>query len=285
MLDERQLPAPFFETVVHDLTGAPALLGVCASYESGAWRCEQLSKYLMNWLPEFCLSFSERQKINDETAVAAIRQAAKVVYDSDKYDRRGEFGELLLHAILREKYKTIPAVSKIYFKDSVNDTVKGFDAVHVVSIGNALELWLGEVKFYKDISQAIAAVVDELQAHFEDDYLKKEFILIGNKVDSNWPHADKLKLLLDPNTSLDKVFTQVCVPVLLTYDSTITAAHKAYDAAYRAAIETELRHHHAEFASKNDLTKVTVHLLLLPLATKAALLTALHKTLQAWQQI
>lgn len=279
------MAAPFFETVVHDLAVVPRLLGVCASYETGTWRCKQLSKYLMNWLPEFCLSYSERQRINEETAVASLRHAAQIVYDTDKYDRRGEFGELILHAILREKYNTIPAVSKIFFKDSINNTVKGFDAVHVVADAQGLELWLGEVKFYNNITAAISDVVKELLEHFQDDYLKREFILIGNKIDATWPNAEKLKLLLDPNTSLDKVFESVCVPVLLTYDSATTASHNAFDAKYKAAIEAELRTHHAAFSKKNTLAKVTVHLLLLPLNTKTALVDELHKTLQTWQQI
>ena len=34
------------------------------------------------------------------------------------------------------------AISKVFFKDSPNDTVKGFDAVHVVESLDGLELWL-----------------------------------------------------------------------------------------------------------------------------------------------
>jgi len=63
---------------------------------------------------------------------------------SDKYKKRGEIGELLLHVICREVFKTYPAITKYFYKDSANNTVKGFDAVHVVVGGDGLELWLGE---------------------------------------------------------------------------------------------------------------------------------------------
>ena len=104
-------------------------------------------------------------------------------------------------------FDTLPAVSKIYYKDGPNDTVKGFDAVHVVDQGPDLELWLGEAKFYGSISSAIGSAVNSLAQLDQTDYLKDEFAAIVHKIDDQWPHADKLKHLLDRNTSLgDKVF-------------------------------------------------------------------------------
>ena len=82
-----------------------------------------------------------------------MRQVVMSIYQSENFKSRGEFGELLLHAIIRETYNTIPAISKIYYKDGPNETVKGFDAVHVVVTDDTLELWLGEVKFYNNISK------------------------------------------------------------------------------------------------------------------------------------
>lgn len=111
-------------------------------------------------------------------SVSLIRRAAKVVYDTKKFKKRGEFGELLLHAIVRQVHKSIPAISKIYYKTANTDTVKGFDAVHVVGPPNHMELWLGEAKFYNDIGGAIRDVVTELETHLGTDYLRAEFNLI-----------------------------------------------------------------------------------------------------------
>ena len=122
-----------------------------------------------------------------------IKKAAVTVYTTEKYKKRGEFGELLLHALIREVFNSQPAISKLYFKTSTNETVKGFDAVHVVANDDGLELWLGEVKFYEDIHQAIYAVIPELQSHTDGDWLRREFILIDSKIDPKWQHADALK--------------------------------------------------------------------------------------------
>lgn len=60
------------------------------------------------------------------------------MYSTDKYRRRGEFGELLLHAALVDFYGAEPAVSKI---------------------------WLGEAKFYSAFDDAMDSVLKDIQAH------------------------------------------------------------------------------------------------------------------------
>lgn len=146
------------------------------------WRSTAFVDHLFEWLPEFALSWSERQTFADATSVDLLRRAARVVYASNKYERRGEFGELVLHAIVRQVFDSEPAISKIYFKDAENDTVKGVGSVHVVETTDGLELRLGEVKFYKKFSQAVTDVVAELGKHLESDDLRSEFLLISNKI-------------------------------------------------------------------------------------------------------
>jgi hypothetical protein len=140
------------DIVIHDPQELRGLSGVSISFEKGVWRSEQFSKYLFRFLPEFALSYSERQKINDQTSVELLQRAAELVYTTKKFENRGEFGELILHALIRELFQSNPAISKIYYKDSHNSTVKGFDAVHVVQANGSFELWLGEAKFYDDIN-------------------------------------------------------------------------------------------------------------------------------------
>ena len=282
MTDE--IPTPLLEVLVQDFTLDPRLSALCAGYELGEWRATQLADHLFEWLPEFALTFSERQRFADVTAVRLIKRAAQVVYATDKYQRRGEFGELLLHAVVRQLFDSKPAISKLFYKDSANDTVKGFDAVHVVPADDRLELWLGEVKFYDDAARAIRDVVEELRAHTDVNYLRAEFALIINKIDDAWPFADRLKRLLDPTTSLDEVFDCLRLPVLLTYDSDVVAGHQSWDDPYLALFEEEVRAVCTRFAG-NDLPKITIHLLLVPLKEKRALLAALQAKLEAWRNI
>ncbi|VVD62948.1 hypothetical protein PPN31114_00198 [Pandoraea pneumonica] len=273
----------FFNVVVDDIDRKPALTGICAGYEQGSWRVQQLATVLFRSLPDFCLRHSECRDISVDNAMQLISSAAKTMYQTEKFKSRGEFGELILHVVLKQLFNTLPAISKIFFKDSVNNTVKGFDAIHVVPTATGLQLWLGEVKFYTDISKAVDDVCKELDVHFSREYLRNEFLLINRKIDDTWPHAERLRALTAETTSLDTVFETVCVPVLLTYESSTTAKHAALSEQYKAEMLIELEKHYSRFVSKNRLTTVTIRLILFPLRAKALLVDELHRKLGAAQ--
>jgi hypothetical protein len=258
---------------------------MCAGYELGVWRSEQLAAHLLEWLPEFALRYSELQELAPYNMVSLVGRAAQSIYASRNVRTRGELGELLLHVMLRQVFDTLPAISKYWYKDSPNDTVKGFDNVHVVVAGEALELWLGEVKFYSDIGAAIRSVVPELLAHTQRDYLRTEFIAITNKIDPNWPHADRLRKLLDKNTSLDEIFERVCIPVLLTYNSETVNSHQAVTEAFKTEFVAEVSRHHADFSSRDLPSGIKLHLFLFPMKQKADLVRAFDQKLQACRAI
>ena len=284
-------PEDLLEIKVHDLDIYPSLTGLCAGFESGEWRCDAFSRHMMEWLPEFALTFSERENLRDHNAVELLRNAAKVVYSTEKYSKRGEFGELLLHILMRQVFNTLPAINKIYYKSSSNETVKGFDAVHVVVNEDeaSLELWLGEAKFYNNASSAIIDVVEELKEHTERDYLRDEFLLIKTKIDENWPHFDKMHELLSPNTSLDTIFNAVCIPVLITYDSRIVGLYPKNKETYIDDFIEEVTKYYISFKDKCDiidLPKVLrIHLFVVPMKEKRELVDMLDARLKACQMI
>jgi len=276
-------PENFLEVRIHNLNEPVGLTGLCAGYECGDWRAAQLASHMIEWLPEFALKYSEMEGIRSHNAISLIAQAARTVYTSEKYQRRGEIGELLLHVAMRQVFNTLPVISKYFFKDSANDTVKGFDAVHVVATQNALQLWLGEVKFYEDIAAAIRDVIVELEAHTQRDYLRSEFAAIVNKIDDEWPHAERLKKLLNKNTSLDEVFDRLCIPVFLTYESPTIASNKAITEEFKAAFIMEVSEHYQSFCDKAVPNKFAIHLFLLPMKNKAKLVQYFDERLKACQ--
>lgn len=276
-------PSSFFELVIHDQSCNPGLTGASAGYEQGAFRNQGLADYLFEWLPEFALKYSELEEFNSGSAMRLVKRAAKTVYTTEKYKTRGEFGELLLHALLREVFDSEPAISKIFYKTSANDTVKGFDAVHIVENGAELELWLGEVKFYKDAGAAVADITKEIVAHTERDYLRQEFILIGGKLDSRWKHCDKVRDLISQRKSLDDVFTRLCIPALITYESACVASNSRLTEQFREALKAELRSIAANFG-KATLPDLRIHLFLVPLHEKEVLVKLLHEKLEGLQR-
>lgn len=278
----------FFKIIVHDESSIPTLLGICAGFENGEWRGQRLADNLFNCIPDFCLSYSEVHEVDSTEWMDKLRKSVAMIYNSPKYKSRGEFGELLLHYILKDFYKTIPAISKMYFKDGPNETVKGFDAVHVIENDEGLlDLWLGEVKFYKDASQAIKDVIPEIEEHFAHDYLRTEFIAITNKLDKESPFYEKLSQLISPDTSLDEIFERICVPVLITFNSKVIDKHIKYTNAYKEEMKTEMEKYFNQFGSQFEKLgiDIEVHLFLLPLKTKETFVQMLNNKLNLWQQL
>jgi hypothetical protein len=281
-------PEPFLLVREHDLQIVPSICGLCVGYEQGVWRKNALADHIVEWLPEFSLTADECKLIQHANLVKFIRRAAQLVYQTKKFEKRGEFGELFLHAIIRQVHKSRPLISKIYYKTGVNETVKGFDAVHVVGPASTLELWLGEAKFFRSIDRAIMAVVKEIEGHLATNYLRQEFMLITGKL-GDGPISTKIKTLLSPNTSLDDVFKRVCIPVLLTYDSKCVSDHTSCSTAYVAAFKSEILKHQRAFADalkhKKVPAEVRIHLFLMPLHKKEELVQALEGKLKTWQNL
>ncbi|HAV4457064.1 TPA: DUF1837 domain-containing protein [Acinetobacter baumannii] len=278
-----EMPDPFLEVRVHKTDLDPNLLTMCAGFELGEWREKQFASHVMEWLPEFALNYQEVRSMRAHNAVSLLQKAARSIYQTDKYENRGEFGELILHIILRQIFKTTPAISKIFFKDARNDTVKGFDSVHVIYDGITLDLYLGEVKFYKNINRAITDVVSELEAHTKSNYLRSEFSAILNKVDSEFPLFGQLKDLLHSNKSLDMIIDRIVIPVLLTYESETISKFDRVTQDFIETLEREVSENWKNFASRTLPKGFRIELILLPLKSKKSFIESLDGILDQWK--
>lgn len=276
-------PKSFLTVRVEDASCDYPLLGLCAGYERGHWRRKALGRWLFNHLVEFAFRFSELDKLNSATATEMVAEAAKRLYASKKPDSRGEFGELMLHAVLRSHFNSHSAASKIFYKSSDNETVKGYDCVHVVEGAEGLELWFGEAKFYSSAADAIREAIDELGRHAGTEYLRREFALVQGKLDGRF--ADEIRRMTEPEVSLDDIFTSLRVPLLITYDSRVVDRHGQVCDEYKAELEQEIRGWHARFIEKSVglPAGLHVHVILVPLKSKKALVTHLDQRLKDLQ--
>jgi hypothetical protein len=278
-------PEDFLKIRVHDLSMDVGLSALCVGYERGEWRENGFSDHVMEWIPEFALKEAELKGVDSGNMVKLMRKAASIIYKSNKFKNRGEFGEIFLHIALRQIFNSVPVISKIYYKSSKNDTVKGFDCVHVVENDEDLELWIGEVKFYKSLDSAIKDVVAEIASHTDTDYLRDEFILIANKLDESSVHGKEVLKLLSPSTSLDEVFDRACIPVLLTYESAVVNDFEKCSKEYCARFELEIREAYKKFSKCHLPEEIYIHLILLPIRSKENLVACLDGKLKLWQKI
>lgn len=92
-------------------------------FEQNEFRLKPLVDVIRRVIPEFALGYYEGSSIPLTEVVDKVEEAARTVYTTDNYKTRGEFGELILHLLLRDFCNSIPLISKIYFKDSHNVTI------------------------------------------------------------------------------------------------------------------------------------------------------------------
>jgi hypothetical protein len=86
------------------------------------------------------------------------------------------------------------------------------------------------------------------------------------------------------NTSLDEVFARIVIPILITYDSSITLNHTKVSPEYVENLEAEARRIWLKLRNKlGTKLPVAVRLFLVPLADKEALQSALDRELNKWQ--
>jgi hypothetical protein len=252
-------------------------------FDQNRFRLEPLTDVIRRVIPEFALGYYGGMQIPLTDMVERLKEAAQTVYLTDKYKTRGEFGELILHLLLRDFCDSIPLVSKIYFKDAHNVTVHGFDGVHVTIKDR--KLWLGESKLYLDGKHGVRDLAADLQKHVTADYLKKEFALLSRKLPASVPDIEYWRELMDKHKKLDEVYAGIVIPMVCTYSSPLFKNHSDNTIEYFSAFEQECRELLAEFETCRVATECDVVLMILPVPCKNELNAALDARLKHMQQI
>ncbi|KLU60301.1 hypothetical protein CEB3_c31520 [Peptococcaceae bacterium CEB3] len=275
------------------------------------YQLDDLSRAIINTIPEYVFANYEDQEIPQTDSVEKLREAARGIYKIKDYDlmrrwyldneqaaydelkntgssRRGEFGELLLHLLLRDFNGTIPLVSKVYFKDAAGVPAHGFDAVHITPDDQIL--WLGESKFYTDSKRGIRELLADLSSHFKREYLDEQFLIIKKNLQNNSiPQRDEWIETLNGCTKLRDRLQMINIPMLCTYPHDIYTCFSDMDDAEAISYhEANVRELKSYFATQNThplKSQLNVILLLFPIRDKKELVTKLHERLWHMQNM
>lgn len=212
------------------------------------------------------------------------------------YEKKGVFGEIVLHMILKEFKNTIPLVSKMYFKDSFSQEAKGFDAVHVSKDG--LTLWLGETKFYKAwktkgvVKGGIDELVEDLKKHITKDYLTEQYVIIKRGLSTQLEHPQRAEWIerLNKPILLKDVFQYIRIPLLCIYEDDVATDYlKAIDDAVKdagiVAHTIELRDYYNSINTFPYRDQVQTVLILMPIEAKKKLVKYMLEKIWHMQNI
>jgi Cap4 SAVED domain len=269
---------------------------------------------LMEEIPNFALGYHQEVMISQENILRVLIDAANSIYKidayekaattylndeildddiPDKYLKRGEFGELILHFILKYCFNTIPLVAKIYFKDSYGHAVHGFDSVHIKP--DEKTLWLGESKIYKDGNKGIDALIEDLYEHFNGNYLESEFNIISKRIKDTEKNLEEAGLtpnhwinLLNKYTKLSEKLNNIVIPMFCAFESSVFS-HYDNMAEFEQYYKEEITKLNQRFLAKkanhpwNRFLNIIV--ILIPLESKKELIKLLHRKLKQFQSL
>jgi len=271
------------EKVIEELISESSLKAYLVGFELNKFRMKPLVDIICRVIPEFSFGYHEGVSVPHTEMFEKFQEAAEIIYQTDKFKKRGEFGELILHLLLRDFHKTIPLVSKIFFKDSIDMAVHGFDAVQITDDGTTKKLWLGESKLYKVGKGGIDELIKDLAKHVNSDFLRKEFQLLYKKLPDQIKDIEYWRNLLDKHTRLEEIFDTLVIPMVCTYSSELYKKHTDATKAFLSDFDKECRELNNHFNKKKLKTNVEIILLLLPVSDKDELNQALHNKLKAFQ--
>lgn len=274
---------------------------------------DELARLVFSVLPDYVFAWHE--DIQLENAIQKVSEAAKRLYETDPYhimydyycnnnrdadivekvreleeNNRGEFGELLLHLLLRDFKGTRSLVSKIYFSDARNVPPHGFDAVHFIP--GSRQLWLGESKLYGDGKNGLKNLVTDLKQHLTRDYMHDQFVVIQKNLKSQTnPDIDEWIKKFQKNDLLVDMIDGLNLAMLCVYPNDVFEKQLRAEMDNIQALEyhkLNIREYKQYFDSINDCPvkeKVNIVLLLFPIKNKVDFVKTLHRKLWNAQQI
>lgn len=270
-----------------------------------------MAEAILNVVPEYVFADYIGESVPVTKMIERLRESAKSIYKIKDYElmyrayalhdeqakqevedsgfkRRGEFGELLLHLLLREFKGTIPLVSKVYFKDSAGVPAHGFDAVHVSP--NEGILWLGESKLYSDAKGGIKALLSDLGEHIRREYLDEQFIIIKKNLENNSiPQREYWINQLSSCSKLSERLKMINIPLLCVYPDDIykdfvdVGDSQAFDVHIHDV--KKLKQFFDEHNTHPLKSELNIILLLFSIKDKDEFLTKLHQKLWHMQNI
>lgn len=275
------LPSKLLDCIV-DLTGDHKSISLCPDFAVENWRYKKLADHLFDWLPDAALRPQERLAMINEPH-KTLASACRRVFDVQDPDKRGEIGEVLLHAACRQEFGTAPFVARLFYKMRSNDSVTSVDVAHVLQNEDTgkLELWLGEAKLYKSLSQARSKALESIKPLWDPKFLEEMKALIGPKIEAESGYQEELSWLFEDETSLDQIIDRIVIPVCIAADFDPTKGAATRDPQYLELVKKELQKT-KDYFEKRVPQNVRFAVIFVPLDCKKKLEQRFNKKVQSF---
>lgn len=276
------------------------VLSLINDFQEGNWRHSKFHSFILDNIAETALSFSERESLVDQSQSKLVAAAKSLrLTDSDKDIGQGsELAEIVLYGVMKNHFKALPVVPKIFYKQNSQDNAKGADSVHIVIDGkNEFTIWFGEAKFYNDISDSrLSEIIDSVGNSLSAEKLKRENAIITNvsdfdKLIDDEKLRNEIKNAIREQESIDKIKPKINIPILLLHECNITANTSTLNNEYKQSI-IEFHKDRATSYFKKHINKlktihlyqsITFHLILFPVPNKKIIIDRFTKDVKYYK--
>jgi hypothetical protein len=261
------------------------LIGIVNDFEDGNWRYEKFNNFVWDNIADTALSLREREALKSKPRSILVESAKKLrLSDSvDDISRGSELAEIVLYGLMKHKFKAIPVVPKIFYKQNTQDNAKGADSVHIVVGKNGrFTLWFGEAKFYNSIEDArLPSIIESIGRSLRTDKLKKENSIITNLGDLDLIEIDdetrtNIRNSLSNKNSIDPLKEIINIPILLLHQCSLTAAANEFTEEYLKNVKAYHKERAVSYFGKQTdalrnvfkYSSLTFYLILFPVPDK-----------------
>lgn len=260
------------------------VLSLINDFQDGKWRHSKFHSFIWDNIAETALSYAERESLVDQSHSKLVAAAKSLrLTDSPKDIGKGsELAEIVLYGIMKNHFKALPVVPKIFYKQNSQDNAKGADSVHIVIDNNDFTIWFGEAKFFNDISDSrLSDIIESVGKSLTTEKLKRENSIITNVSDIDKLIIDKdicnaIKNALSARESIDNIKPKIHIPILLLHECEITYNSKILNQGYKNSIidfhknraTSYFKKHIEALKSIHLYESITFHLILFPVPEK-----------------
>lgn len=276
------------------------LVSIVNDFEDGKWRFEKFQNFIWDNIAETALSAIEREalELQPSTLLTAAAKNLRLTDGEIDFSKGSELAEIVLYGIMKHKFKALPVVPKIFYKQNVNDNAKGADSVHIVLKNDSdFTLWFGEAKFYKSIEDIrLPTIIESVKNSLSVSKLRKENSIITNVSDlDHLPISDDLKeqmkSALSNSISIDSIKPRLNVPILLLHQCEITDIATEINCEYLKKIRDYHKNRATAYFSKQIETlkdvhmyeKICFHLILFPVPKKEPIIDKFVSTVTMYR--
>jgi hypothetical protein len=271
-----------------------SVLSIANDFEDNSWRYNEFRNYIWDNVAQTALSKSERDALIDNSHSALTAAAANLrLTDGDKDPGKGsEIAEIVLYGLMKDHYKALSVVPKIFYKQNSNDYAKGADSVHIVVENGSFTIWFGEAKFLNSIEDVrLDKVVESVGNSLDTGKLRKENSIVTNIKDLDEISLDEtmrknIRDALSNKSSIDHLKPRLHVPILLLHECATTSTCKKLTKTYKDQIVLQHKERCTVYFSKqiSKLSKevshyeqITFHVILFPIPSKKKIVSQFTK--------